>query len=179
MTYGGAVLPLHIQKLRDTYSEIRTVKGPAEAERLLRSTRMRERTRALIRELGGVSGPLAVSLDLPARVHDAGPENLSLHDAIADESQGIGAIETDDLLSTFQEFAQERLNCRERLIVSWLHPHVLSFPDGRQNMGAPKPSLGEVAIELGITRERVRQIFKSIRIRFRLYLCARREEWGY
>jgi len=140
---------------------------------------MRDRTRALIRELDGVSGPLAVSLDRPTRMHDAGPENLSLHDAIADESQGIGAIETDDLLSTFQEFAQERLNCRERLIVSWLHPHVLSFPDGCRNIGTPEPSLSGVATELGITRERVRQIFTSIRNRFRLYLCARRETWEF
>jgi DNA-directed RNA polymerase sigma subunit (sigma70/sigma32) len=64
---------------------------------------------------------------------------------------------------------------------------VLSFqdcPEGapqrmdRRNTGAPEPSLRTVAMELGITRERVRQIYKSVKIRFRLHLCARREKWG-
>jgi hypothetical protein len=149
---------------------------------------MRDRTRALIRELDGVSGPLAVSLDRPTRMHAAGPENLSLHASIADETQGIGAIETKNLLRTFQEFAQDHLNCRERLIVCRLHPQVLSFQDGpeealerthRRNTCEPKPSHRTVATELGITQERVRQIFNSIRNRFRLYLCARRETWEF
>src|ERR1035441_2841385 len=72
------------------------------------------------------------------------------HDAIPDETQGIGAIEAEDLLRTFREFAETRLNRRERLIVSWLHPQVLSFQDDpeaapqrtdHRSISTPEPAL--------------------------------------
>ena len=183
MAYGGAVPPHRFQKILATYSDVCEAHGRAEAERFLRSTRTRERTRALVREQCSWSGPRVVSLDQQERGSCTRDEGLPLLDTIPDEAEGICTIEALNLVDTFRSFLLAQCSQRERLIVARLHPNtVLNFGTEVERLEMPyggplKPSYGLVAAELGISRERVRQIYEGIKRRFRTHLSDRSEDW--
>jgi hypothetical protein len=183
MAYGGAVLPHHSQKILATYLHVCEANGRAEAERFLRSTRTRERTRALVREQCSWSGPRMVSLDRRQQGSYTRHKELSLLDTIPDEAGGIGTIEALNLVDTFRSFLLVQCSQRERLIVARLHPNtVLGYGPEVGRLGMPsggplKPSFGLLAAELGVSRERVRQIYEGIKGRFRTHLSERSEEW--
>jgi len=169
LAQGQMRLPAHIERLIATYRAIREVHGVAKADEALRSAKIRERTLHLIREIVSGPGRRMVGLDGPIIGGPAEGTEMQLHDVLADPAQGMHSVETANLLVLIREYLMTHCTPRERFIMASLHPESLSEEvDGRALRAGP--TYATVAEHLGLSRERVRQIYNEVKGRLRAHL---------
>jgi DNA-directed RNA polymerase sigma subunit (sigma70/sigma32) len=110
-----------------------------------------------------------VGLDGPIIGGPAEGTEMQLHDVLADPAQGMHSVETANLLVLIREYLMTHCTPRERFIMASLHPESLSEEvDGRALRAGP--TYATVAEHLGLSRERVRQIYNEVKGRLRAHL---------
>jgi len=169
LAQGQMRLPAHIERLVATYRAISEVHGAAKADEALRTSRIRERTLQLIREIVLSPGRRMVGLDAPIAGESAEGPELRLHDVLADPSHGIHSVEAANMVVLIREYLMTQCTPRERFIMASLHPENLS-EEVESRALQPGPTYGAVAEHLGLSRERVRQIYNEVKGRLRAHL---------
>jgi RNA polymerase sigma factor (sigma-70 family) len=173
LAQGQLKLPVRIERLIATYKAISEIHGTARADEALRSSKVRERTLHLIREIASAPGRRMVGFDGPILGGPAEGTEMRLHDFLTDPTQGIHSIEAANMLVLIREYLMTHCTPRERLIMVSLHPESLSEEvDG--NALRSGPTYAAVSEHLGISRERVRQIYNEVKDRLRAHLAGPR-----
>jgi DNA-directed RNA polymerase sigma subunit (sigma70/sigma32) len=94
---------------------------------------------------------------------------IRLNDVMDDCAQGVHSIESANMLELVHEFLKNHCTPRERFIMASLHPESLSEKVEIRALRA-SPTYADVAENLGLSRERIRQIYDEVKGRIRAHL---------
>jgi RNA polymerase sigma factor (sigma-70 family) len=169
LAQGQMRLPAQIERLIATYKAIREIHGAEVADATLRKSKIREKTIQLIREIVSAPGRRMVGLEGPILGGLAEGTEMRLHDVLADPTQGIHSIEAANMLVLIREYLMTQCTSRERFIMASLHPESLSDEVDCRALRA-SPTYATAAEHLGLSRERVRQIYNEVKGRLRAHL---------
>jgi len=188
MSCGGVVLPRHVYLLCLRYAELLAENGPEAAESFLRSAKIRDKTRQLVRERYSNHSRPPLSFDhAPTTGWDDSADG-TLGEIIPDSVQVSRSVEVSDIMDLVREFLLAHCRPRERFIFASLHPCGAFDHADFKNPGCtadesldpaivyvqrPKMGYRLVGKKLGISSERVRQLYVDLTQKLRCHLKNR------
>ncbi|MFT3783661.1 MAG: hypothetical protein QM790_16740 [Nibricoccus sp.] len=187
MSCGGMVLPRHVYRLCVQYAALRAGQGLEDAEAFLRSAKIRDRTRRLVREQYSNYLRPPLSFDQSSTESEY-PTDCTLGNIVPDEMLVSRSVEMSDIMNLVREFLLTHCRPRERFIFASLHPCTAfdhaDFKDpgcaAAESVGPaivyvqrPKMGYRMVGKKLGISSERVRQLYVDLTQKLRCHLQNR------